>query len=617
MQPSSGLRFAPAQVTVDDRPDGVRILRSPVGLGPYERHLGEMLRRQAALRPEDTFLAERRDEAWHRVSWRAALSAAESVGQALVDRGLGTEQPVMVLSGNSVNQALLMLGAHLAGVPIAPVSPAYSLMSQDFGKLRHTADQLQPPMLFVESRVPFEAAIESLGLDAEVVVGNAGPGEGTPFSELLAVEPGDGLRQAEARVGPDTVAKVLFTSGSTGMPKGVLNTHRMLCSNQQMISQVWPFLGDRQPVLVDWLPWNHTFGANHNFYLVLKHGGTLYIDAGKPRPDAIDETVRNLKEVAPTLYFNVPAGFAQLLPHLENDRELRENFFRQLDLIFYAGAALPQDLWQRLEALSLDVLGRKVVMTSAWGSTETSPLSTSVHFPIERAGVIGLPTPGVEIKMVPSGSKMELRVRGPHVTPGYLTSGFQSDTQLTEAAFDDEGFYRIGDAGRLEDPEKPEKGLVFDGRVAENFKLQSGTWVHVGELRVAALAATAPVLLDAVVTGHDRSAIGLLAWINEAACRRLPGVEEDLPMSDLLCHSAIVDRIRRGLAGHNGEAGGSSRRISRVLLLTDPPSLDRGEITDKGYINQHAALEHRRKAVETLYADSPDSAVIEIGNPAD
>ena len=608
--PFALLDLAPAEVEMEERADGSRILRSPRALEPYAPHLGALLRRAAA-RPEALFLAERRaDGGWRKLSWAAALAMAEAIGQGLVERGLDGARPVMILSGNSIDHALLTLGAMLVGVPVAPVSPAYSLLSTDHAKLRHVAELVRPAVVYVDDAVLFGPALASLGRDGDFeVVASHGHGDSvTPFGDLLATAPGAEQRDAEARVGPDTVAKILFTSGSTGVPKGVLNTHRMLCSNQQMIAQCWPFLAEEPPVLVDWLPWNHTFGANHNFNLVLRHGGTLYIDGGKPQPGKIEETVRNLREISPTLYFNVPAGFAQLLPFLERDAELRASFFRRLKMIFYAAAALPQDLWQRLEALSIAERGERVLMTSAWGSTETSPMATTVHWPIERAGVIGLPAPGVEIKMVPSGGKMELRVRGPMVTPGYV-----GREDLTAAAFDDEGFYKIGDAGRLADPGDPSKGLVFDGRVSEDFKLLTGTWVSVGSLRVEALAAAAPALSDAVVTGHDRDRIGLLAWIDPRACAEIagdPGLVDD---SESLCrHPAVIEHVRRGLARHNAERPASSTRVARILLMSEPPSIDAGEITDKGYINQRAALERRHALVERLHAEPVAPAVIEI-----
>ncbi|MEM8931542.1 MAG: feruloyl-CoA synthase [Acidobacteriota bacterium] len=610
-------RFAAPEVEVEARADGVRVLRSPGPLGAYPEHLGVSLRRWAEATPDRTFLAERAPEAegWVELSWAVTLERAEALGEGLLSRGAGPNRPLVVLSGNSIDHALLMFGSHLAGIPIAPISPAYSLLSTDHGKLCDIVSRLRPGIVFVDRAAPFAPALADLDrrgalTEVTLVVGDSeidsiaalNTREDVPL-HALPEPPGERLRSAEAEVGLDTVAKILFTSGSTDIPKGVLNTHRMLCSNQQMIAQVWPFLRDAPPVLVDWLPWNHTFGANHNVNLVLTHGGTLYIDAGKPAPGLVETTVDNLRDISPTLYFNVPAGFAQLLPHLEADAALRDHFFGRLQLIFYAGAALPQDLWNRLEALSKASLGETVTMVSAWGSTETSPASTTVHFPIDRAGVIGLPLPGVEIKMVPAGSKQELRVRGPHVFPGYL-----DDDAKTRDAFDDEGFYRIGDAGKLADPDDPSKGVVFDGRVAEDFKLLSGTWVNAGRLRVEALAAAEPVLQDAVITGHDRDAVGLLAWLNIAACRALLrrtgiSIDESVPAEDLARTPTVREHLCAGLTRHNADAGGSSRRIARVLLLVEPPSIDAGEITDKGYINQREVLDRRADDVERLYAD--------------
>ncbi|MEM7350233.1 MAG: feruloyl-CoA synthase [Acidobacteriota bacterium] len=609
------LELMPAAVDVETLASGGMILRSPSPLEPYEAHLGEMLRRWAGERPDRTFLAERSGDGWRKLIYAEALGQAEAIGQSLAARGLGPERPLVILSGNSIDHALITLGSLLAGVPVAPVSPAYSLMSRDYGKLRHVWDCVQPGMVFVEQAAPFAAALASVDLSAtEVVTSGAIAGDlaMTPLAELQDATPGAELRAAEARVGPETVAKVLFTSGSTGTPKGVLNTHRMLCSNQQMIAQCWPFLEKTPPVLVDWLPWNHTFGANHNFNLVLKHGGTLHIDAGKPAPDLFAETVRNLRETSPTLYFNVPAGFAQLVAVLERDGALRASFFRRLQLIFYAGAALPQDLWQRLEALSLATLGRKVLMASAWGSTETAPLATSVHFSIDQAGVIGLPAPGVELKLLPAGSKLEMRVKGPNVTPGYLR-----DPELTLNAFDEDRFYKIGDAGRLADPANPSKGLVFDGRVAENFKLVTGTWVHVGALRVQALAAAAPVLQDAVVTGHDRPWIGLLAWLNVAGCQAICATEARNDSALLVRDPAVIRHVREAIARHNAEHPASSTRIARVLLMAEPASIDADEITDKGYVNQLATLERRADLVERLYLNEPPEDVIVVTTPAD
>jgi feruloyl-CoA synthase len=427
----------------------------------------------------------------------------------------------------------------------------------------------------------------------------------TAFEEMAQGRPGPTLDKAAAGVGADTIAKFLFTSGSTGLPKGVVNTHGMLTANQQQLAQIWPFLNEAPLVLLDWLPWNHTFGANHNFNLVLRHAGTLFIDGGRPLPGMIEETVRNLREVSPTVYFNVPAGYAAILPFLERDQALAQSFFRKLRLIFYAGAALPQDLWDRLEAVSVNTIGARVPMTSSWGTTETSPLSTAAHFTIEKAGVIGVPVPGVELKLVPAGDKLELRVRGPNVTPGYWKR-----PDLTAAAFDEEGFYRPGDAVRFAEPSEPAKGIVFDGRLAEDFKLATGTWVHVGGLRVGALAAASPALQDAIVAGENREFIGMLAWLSAAGCHQLAGCEA--PLAELARHPDVRAHIVRAVAQWNAAQRGSSTRIARIMLLPDVPSIDANEITDKGYINQRLALARRRADVERLFAAEPDDDVVVV-----
>jgi feruloyl-CoA synthase len=411
------------------------------------------------------------------------------------------------------------------------------------------------------------------------------------------------LDQAVAAIGGDTIAKILFTSGSTDLPKGVINTHGMLTANQQQLAQIWPFIDEAPLVLLDWLPWNHTFGANHNFNLVLRHAGTLFIDGGRPLPGLIEETVRNLADVSPTIYFNVPAGYAALLPFLERDEALARSFFAKLRLIFYAGAALPQDLWERLEAVSQRAAGERVPMTSSWGTTETSPLSTAAHFIIHRAGPIGVPVPGVELKLVPAADKLEVRVRGPNVTPGYWKR-----PDLTRAAFDDEGFYKPGDAVRFADPSDPAKGIVFDGRLAEDFKLSTGTWVAVGVLRVGVLAAASPALQDAIIAGENRDSIGMLAWLNRAACCKLAGCEATL--SELARHPAIREHVHAAIARWNADHPGSSQKIARIVLLPDAPSIDANEITDKGYINQRLALERRKADVERLFAAAPDGDVL-------
>jgi feruloyl-CoA synthase len=579
----SSLRFAPPRVQIERRADGAMILRSPLELGGHARAVGEWLMHWARTAPERTFLAERKGEGWRKLSYREALGLVRRVGQGLLDRGLAASKPVVILSDNSVDHALLALGAMHVGVPVAPVSPAYSLMSKDFAKLKAIFELLRPGLVWTSDAEKFAPALAAVG---------ASP---TPIAELLAAKANSGVDEAFGRIGPDTVAKILFTSGSTGSPKGVINTQRMLTVNQEQYALVWPFLGDRPLVLVDWLPWNHTFGGNNNFGMVLRNGGTLHIDAGKPAPGLVEISARNLKEVSPTLYFNVPRGFDLLLPFLERDAELRRNFFRELGLMVYAGAALPQNLWERMQVLAVAERGVRLPLISAWGSTETAPMATGVHYAVDRAGIIGLPVPGCELKLVPAAGKLEVRVKGPNVTPGY----YRRD-DLTRAAFDEEGYYRIGDALKFADPEKPEQGLAFDGRIAEDFKLSTGTWVHVGSARVKLIAAGDPLIQDAVITGHERNEVGALVFLNAAAVK-----------AKNFDDAAVREHLRAAMKNLAVQTGaGTSTHPVRALVMNEPPSIDANEITDKGYVNQRAVLERRAALVEKLHADSPAAEVI-------
>ena len=413
---------------------------------------------------------------------------------------------------------------------------------------------------------------------------------------------------AFAAVGPDTIAKFLFTSGSVGTPKAVINTQRMMCSNQLAKELVWPFLRSNRPVVCEWLPWSHTFGGNHDFNMVLRWGGSFYIDDGKPTPALIEKTLRNLREVSPTIYFSVPRAYDMLVPHLRQDAALRERFFRRLQVIMYAGAALPQHLWNELEALSEASVGARIPMVSSWGSTETAPLATDCHFQAVRAGVIGVPVPGTELKLVPSHGKLEVRVRGPNVFTGYW-----KQPELTAKSFDDEGYYLIGDAVEFVDAAHPERGLLYDGRVGEDFKLLTGTWVHVGSVRVAGIDAMSPIAQDIVVTGHDRDEIGFLIFPNLPECRRLcPHLAPDADIIDLLLNPAIRSRVAQGMAAMIKKGGGSSTHPTRAILMAEPPSVEAGEITDKGYINQRAVLTRRADLVEFLYADVLDKTVITV-----
>jgi feruloyl-CoA synthase len=585
------IRFLPPRVDVERRPDGTLVLRSPEPLRSYARCLGEYLERWAAEKPNDVFLAEREGENWKKITWAQTRQQVHSIATSLLSRGVSVEHPVAILSDNSIEHALIALAAMHIGVPVAPISPAYSLMSRDFAKLKKAVSLIQPALAFVDDAQQYARALAAIDDPNIEVVAARNIGAATPFARLTAQINPAIVSRAFAAVQPDTIAKFLFTSGSTGQPKAVINTQRMLCSNIQSATQTWPFLEDEPPVLVDWLPWNHTFGGNNNFSAVFAYGGTLYIDAGKPLPGLIEKTVRNLREVSPTMYYNVPRGYDALLPFLESDVALRRSFFARLKVLIYAAAALPEQLWERLEQLAIQETGKCVWMASAWGSTETAPMVTLVHFEPIRTSVIGLPTPGCELKMVPVGhaGRYELRVRGPNVTPGYW-----KQPDLTKAAFDEEGFYKMGDAGCFADEADPAQGIEFAGRLAEDFKLSSATWVHVGDLRVRALAALAPVAQDIVITGHDRKEVGFLIF----------------PKPNVVDDPSIREQVRKGMALLRDEGRGSSMYATRAILLKDPPSIDAGEITDKGYINQRAVLDRRATLVESLYRDPPDSDVI-------
>ena len=602
--------FAEPAVRVTRRDDGTILLDSPLALGEYQSSMGAYLEHWARAAPDRPFLLERAaDGAWRGVTYGQARDRVIEIATWLLRRDAGVGRPVVVLSDNSVEHGLMMLACMHVGVPYAAISSAYSLVSRDHAKLRDLIQRLEPGLIYVADAERYAAALAAIaGLHRAQLVTSAGhapPVGALSFDALLGEADEAAVAEAFSMVGLDTVAKILFTSGSTSAPKGVLNTQRMLCASQQGKLQLWPFMKETPPVLLDWLPWNHTFGGNHNFNMVLFNGGTLYIDGGKPVPGAFDASVANLREVSPTLYMNVPRAYDMLLPLLRADAGLRRTFFARLQVLFYAAAALPQHLWDGLIALSVQELGHAIPMVTSWGSTETSPLATDCSYQAERPGVIGLPVPGVTLKLLPNGDKLEVRVKGANVTPGYY-----KQPEVTAKAFDEEGFYLIGDAVRFYDPERPHLGLLFDGRVAEDFKLSTGTWVSVGALRLKAIEHLAPLAQDIVVAGHDRDGVAFLVFPNLAACRRAAGLDDGAPAGQALASDAVRSRIRAGLEALRALGGGSSTYAGRALLMAEMPSVDGGEITDKGYINQAAVLHNREHLVDRLYAAEPDSEVI-------
>jgi feruloyl-CoA synthase len=608
--PLRSVKLGPADVQVDRKLDGTIYLRSPHPLGPYPDKLTQRLEHWAKAAPDRIFLAQRApDGAWRTLSYAQMLAQVRAVAQALLDRKLSPERPIVILSGNDLEHATLGLAAMMIGVPYAPISVPYSLMSGDFGKLKSIMETLTPGLVFAASGKVFSRAIEAaVPRDVEIVV-TADPGErpATLLAELLAAKPTNAVDAAHAKVGPDTIGKFLFTSGSTGNPKGVINTQRMLCANQAMIRGTLQFIVDEPPVLVDWPPWNHTFGGNHDFGMVLHNGGSFYIDEGKPLPGAIEATVRNLREIAPTIHLNVPKGFEMLLPYLRSDAALRQNFFSRLKVLFYAGAGLARHVWDELQEMAVATTGQRILFLSSLGSTETAPAAVARTWESEQPGNIGVPMRGVEIKLVPSGDKLEARYRGPNITPGYWRR-----PDLTKESFDDEGFYKMGDALKFEDASDPGRGLVFDGRLAEDFKLASGTWVSAGALRAQLIDHCAPLIRDAVIAGLNRDDIAALVFPDVEACRKVTGLAADAPAITVLDDKKLRDEFKTRLNTLALQSTGGSTRICRLMLMAEPPSLDAGEATDKGSINQRAVLTRRAALVEELYTVPVSASAISI-----
>ena len=600
------LKFGVTRATLRDGDTGVHYLRADQELGPYPERLTDRLVHWAKERPDQTLFARRVKNAdgssgdWKHITFAQALDAARRIGQGLLNRGLSAEKPVLILSENDLEHALLALGCIYAGIAYCPTSPAYSLISQDFDKLKHVVKTLTPGLVFASDALRYSRAmLATLGDDVELVTtkGTVPGRDTTSFAALMATEPTPAVDAAMAATGPDTIAKFLFTSGSTKMPKAVINTQRLWCANQQQMATSMPVLAEKPLVLIDWLPWNHTFGGNHNFGMVIYHGGTLYIDDGKPTPALMGETLRNLREIAPTVYFNVPTGFEAIANAMQTDDLLRKTLLSKVNMFFYAGAALAQPIWDSLFQSQEREVGERIVMATGLGMTESGPFGIFVTNPNVMAGDLGLPTPGLELKLVDMQGKTEVRYKGPNITPGYWRQ-----PEDTAEAFDEEGFFKTGDAVKWIDETDVHQGLKFDGRIAEDFKLATGTFVSVGPLRGKIIAAGAPFIQDVVLTGINLKEVGAMVFPTPAV-RTLAGLPADASMHDVLDHPAVLAQFQTIVDELARNATGSANRIARLCLLADPPTIDRGEVTDKGSINQRAVLTHRADTVAKLHSD--------------
>jgi feruloyl-CoA synthase len=598
------MKFGVTRVKIREGQNKVRYMVSDQALGVYAERMTDRLVHWAKEKPTQTLFARRAKNAdgtsgdWQHISFADALEAARHIAQGLINRGLNADRPVVILSENDLEHALMALGCLVAGVPYCPASPAYSTISQDYDKLRHILSTLTPGLVFAADAARYGKAIQNaVGHDVEVVLthGTAEDHTNTSFADLLTTPITPAVDAAMNTTGPDTIAKFLFTSGSTKMPKAVMNTNRMWCANQQQMCQSMPLLTEQPPVLIDWLPWNHTFGGNHNFGMVIYNGGTLYIDDGKPTPALIHETLRNLREIAPTVYFNVPTGFEAIAHAMQTDDALRKNLLSRVGMFFYAGAAMAQTVWDSLYASQEREVGERIPMTTGLGMTESGPFALFVTSPHVKTADLGVPTPGLEIKLIPDGDKIEIRYKGPNITPGYWRA-----PEETREHFDEEGFFCTGDAVKWIDEADVHQGLKFDGRIAEDFKLATGTFVSVGPLRAKVIGAGAPYIQDVVVTGLNRKEVGAMIFPT-AAVRGLSGLAADASMADVLASAPVVAHFQ-GVLNHLAQTStGSASRIARALLLSEPASIDKGEVTDKGSINQRAVLKHRDALVQALH----------------
>ena len=596
---TKALTFAARELSIERRTDGTLVLSSPLELGKCDWRITDFLPSWANSVPDRIFLAQRNaNGGWDEITYSEAWSQVQAVGQSLIDMGAKPADKLAILSGNSIENAVISFAAMSIGVILAPISPNYTLMPGGLARLKDIAEALRPNFVFVQSGRDFSAGRSIPELAAATWISVDGAPDTVPFGALTSRTESEGFADASRAVSCDAVAKILFTSGSTGFPKGVLNTHRMMASSLQMGSLL--VSPPDAPVQVEWLPWHHTMGSNVILHSILKNGGTLYIDDGRPLPQLFHKTVANLKEISPTAMFNVPAGYNLLCDAIENDLDLGASVFRRMDRLSYAGAAISQGTLEKLYRLTSSITGRRIPVMSGYGTTETAPTISTTHWATDQPGEIGLPAPGLQLKLIPVSDTYEARVKGPNVTPGYL-----GRPDLTEKAFDEEGFYRIGDTVSFLDPQKPELGLRFTGRISENFKLANGTWVSIGNMRAAILAATRGVLLDIVIAGENCESCALLCWLNPTEAARI----SKTPASDLTCDPLVVQFLKDRFKEYN-ETVGSSERIYSFSLLKDPPSLAAGEITDKAYVNQRAVLKNRSEQVERLYWKDPNQDVI-------
>jgi feruloyl-CoA synthase len=605
----------PFEVQVESRRDGAMLIKPTATLAAYPERVTDRLEYWASRTPDQVLVAQRgNDGEWQKVTYQQALQRVRRIAASLAERQraqqLSIERPIVIISGNSIEHLLVALAAMYVGIPYSPVSMAYAQAKSDLSKLQHVLGLLTPGMLVSFDASSIERAVAELVAPEVEIVADVPLLAGRRTTSLAQLEnPADdsALQAAHAAVKPQTIAKFLLTSGSTGNPKAVITTHRMLCSNLMMTLEAMPFLVDEPPVVIDWLPWNHTFGGSHNVNIVMFNGGSLYIDDGRPVPGGFEKTLHNLKEISPTVYFNVPKGFELLALQLQTDGELRASFFKRLRACFFAGAGLSQHTWDRLNAVALAEKGVPMPVLCGLGATECSPSVTFTSPYTQTAGVVGLPAAGNELKLMPIEGKLELRVKGPHVMPGYWRQ-----PELAATSFDEEGYYRLGDAVCWADPNDYAKGLLFDGRIAEDFKLSTGTWVSVGPLRATLLTALAPLVQDVVIAGLNQEYLAILVFPFWPACAALADLPAGTAHDVLAADGKVIAAVATGLQAHAKHYPAGSTLIKRALLMTEPASIERGEVTDKGSINQRAVLRHRVAAVTRLYAEPADAAVIQI-----